>query len=172
MIDDTGVVVAFYLIGATTVLSALMVVAVRDLIHAVLFLVLTFVGIAGIYIVLSADFVAVAQILIYAGAISVLLVFAVMLTPAADRRNSETAFQAPAITLALMVLVLVTFVIYDTSWHVSGRPEFAVTAESLGRAFFKPYVVPFEVASVLLVAAMVGAIVLTREEDEEESHAV
>ncbi len=167
MIDDTGVVVAFYIIGATTIVSALMVAAVRDLVHAVLFLVITFVGIAGIYIVLSADFVAVAQILIYAGAISVLLVFAVMLTPASDRRNSETAFQAPAAFLALMVLVLVTFVIYDTTWHVAGRTEFSVTAASLGRAFFKPYVVPFEVASVLLVAAMVGAIVLTREDEDE-----
>ena len=171
MIDDAGIVVAFYIIGITTVLSALMVVVVRNLVHAVLFLVLTFVGIAGIYIVLSADFVAVAQILIYAGAISVLLTFAVMLTPAADRRNSETTFQAPAMVLALMVLVLVTFVIYDTSWHIAGRGEFAVTAESLGRAFFKPYIVPFEVASVLLVVAMVGAIVLTQDDEDEEARA-
>ncbi|MDE3097107.1 MAG: NADH-quinone oxidoreductase subunit J [Chloroflexota bacterium] len=167
MITDTGIVVAFYVIGITTVASALMVAAVRDLIHAVLFLVLSFVGVAGIYVVLSADFVAVAQILIYAGAISVLLVFAVMLTPAGDRRNSETAFRAPAAVLAGLVLAVTVFVIYDTNWRIASHGQFGATAASLGRAFFKPYIVPFEVASVLLVAAMVGAIALTQEEGED-----
>ena len=100
-----------------------MVAAVRNLIHAVLFLVLTFVGVAGIYIVLSADFVAMAQILIYAGAISVLLVFAVMLTPTADRKNSETAFQAPAFVLAVLVLAVTVFVIYDTNWRLASRGD-------------------------------------------------
>lgn len=164
MINDTGIVIAFYIIGATTVGSALMVATVRNLIHAVLFLVMTFVGVAGIYIVMSADFVAMAQILIYAGAISVLLVFAVMLTPSADRRNSETSFQLPALALALFVLTVTVFVIYDTNWQLANRGQFASTAASLGRAFLHPYVVPFEVASVLLVVAMVGAIVLTQEE--------
>jgi NADH-quinone oxidoreductase subunit J len=167
MITDPGIVIAFYVIGVTTVLSAIMVAAVRNLIHAVLFLVITFTGVAGIYIVLSADFVAMAQILIYAGAISVLLVFAVMLTPTGDRGNSETTFQAPALVLAGLVLAVVVFVIYDTSWSIASRGQFTTTAASLGHAFFQPYIVPFEVASVLLVAAMVGAIVLTQEEDEE-----
>lgn len=169
MITDTGIVIAFYVIGATTVVSALMVAAVRNLIHAVLFLVLSFVGVAGIYIVLSADFVAMAQILIYAGAISVLLVFAVMLTPSADRRNSETSFQAPALVLAVLVVAVTVFVIYDTNWQLAGRGEFAATAASIGQAFLHPYVVPFEVASVLLVAAMVGAIVLTQDEVPDAS---
>ena len=167
MITDTGIVVAFYVIAVTTVASALMVASVRDLVHAVLFLVLAFVGVAGIYVVLSADFVAVAQVLIYAGAISVLLVFAVMLTPAGDRRNSDTAFQGPALILAGLVLAVTVFVIYDTDWRIAAHGEFAATAAALGRAFFTPYVVPFEVASVLLVVAMVGAIVLTQEEGEE-----
>ncbi|MBF6600609.1 MAG: NADH-quinone oxidoreductase subunit J [Dehalococcoidia bacterium] len=171
MITDTGIVIAFYVIGASTVVSALMVAAVRNLIHAVLFLVITFTGVAGIYIVLSADFVAMAQVLIYAGAISVLLVFAVMLTPTGDRRNAETSFQAPALVLAGLLLAVVVFVIYDTDWRIASRGQFTTTASSLGRAFFSPYVVPFEVASVLLVAAMVGAIILTQDEDEEAGHA-
>lgn len=164
MIDDTGTVVAFWSFAVTTIVCALMVAAVRNLVHAVLFLVLSFVGVAGIYLVLSADFVAVAQVLIYAGAIAVLLTFAIMLTPAADRRNSETVFQAPAAVLAGLVLAVISFVAYDTDWRLAGRNEFPSTAASIGQAFFKPYVVPFEVASVLLVAAMVGAIVLTRDE--------
>ena len=170
MIDDLGIVVAFYVLAATTVACALAVAFVRELIQAVLFLALTFVGVAGIYVVLSADFVAVAQVLIYAGAIAVLMTFAVMLTPSADRKNSETAFQAPALVLAGLVLAVIVFVAYDTSWSISGRGAFPVTAEALGQAFLKPYVVPFEVASVLLMTAMIGAIVLTKE-DEDEPHA-
>ncbi|HYM14871.1 MAG TPA: NADH-quinone oxidoreductase subunit J [Dehalococcoidia bacterium] len=169
MINDTGIAVAFWVLAATTVGCALMVVMVRELIHAVLFLALCFVGVAGIYIVLSADFVAVAQILIYAGAIAVLMTFAVMLTPAADRENSETAFWAPAAVLAGLVLVVITYVTYATSWHIAGRGAFPATAASLGEAFLKPYVVPFEVASVLLMTAMIGAIVLTKEDEEPES---
>ena len=81
MIDDTAIVISFWALSLTTIGCALMVAAVRDLIHAVLFLALTFVGVAGIYIVLAADFVAVVQILIYAGAVGVLFTFAIMLTP-------------------------------------------------------------------------------------------
>lgn len=166
MIEDTGIVVAFWVIAVTTVICALMVAAVRELIQAVLFLALTFVGVAGIYIVLSADFVAVVQVLIYAGAIAVLMTFAVMLTPAADRKNSETAFQAPAAILAGLIIAVIVFVAYDTDWALSGRDAFPVTARAIGDALVDVYVVPFEVAAVLLTAAMVGAIVLAREEDD------
>jgi NADH-quinone oxidoreductase subunit J len=165
MITDTGIVVAFWVLAASTIGCALMVAAVRNLIHAVLFLALTFIGVAGMYVVLSADFVAVVQVLIYAGAVGVLMTFAIMLTPAADRRNSETPFQAPAAVLAGMVLAVVAFVAYDTDWHISDRGAFTTTAASLGEAFLKPYVVPFEIASVLLMTAMIGAIVLTREDE-------
>jgi len=167
MIDDAGIVVAFWILSATTIANALMVVMVRNLIHAVLFLALTFVGVAGLYIVLSADFVAVVQVLIYAGAVGVLMTFAIMLTPAADRENSETAFQLPAMVLAGLVLSVLVFVAYDTNWQLSGREAAATTARSLGEAFLKPYVVPFEVASVLLLTAMIGAIVLTREDADD-----
>lgn len=171
MIADNGIVIAFYVLAITTGICALMVAAVRELIQAVVFLALTFVGIAGIYIVLSADFVAVAQVLIYAGAVAVLMTFAVMLTPAADRKNSETAFQLPAAILAGLLFAVVVFVIYDTNWRISGREAFPATAASLGEAFLKPFVVPFEIASVLLLTAMVGAIVLTKEEDDEGADA-
>ncbi len=169
MIEDTGIVVAFWGLAITTIGCALMVAAVRELIQAVIFLALAFVGVAGIYIVLSADFVAVVQVLIYAGAIAVLMTFAVMLTPAADRKNSETVFQGPAAILAGLVLAVIVFVIFDTDWQISNRAAFPATAASLGEAFLKPYVVPFEVASVLLMTAMVGAIVLTKEEEGEDA---
>jgi NADH-quinone oxidoreductase subunit J len=169
VIDDTGIVIAFWILSATTIGCALMVAAVRNLIHSVLFLALTFVGVAGIYIVLSADFVAVVQVLIYAGAVGVLMTFAIMLTPGADRLNTATVFQAPALVLSGLVLGVIVFVAYDTDWHVSDRGAFATTARSLGEAFMKPYIVPFEVASVLLATAMIGAIILSREERDERA---
>ena len=97
------------------------------------------------------------------------MTFAVMLTPAADRKNSDTAFRAPAAALAGLVLALIVFVSYDTSWQIADRPEFGATAASIGEALLRPYVVPFEVASVLLMTAMVGAIVLTKDEEGEDA---
>ena len=93
--DDAGTVIAFWVLAAITVGSALMVVAARNLIHAVVFLIVSFMGVAGLYITLSADFVAVTQILIYVGAISILMLFAIMLTPTADRTNAETFLRLP-----------------------------------------------------------------------------
>ena len=166
MIDETGIVIAFWVLSVTSIACSLAVAFVRNLIHAVLFLALTFVGVAGIYIVLSADFVAVVQVLIYAGAVGVLMTFAIMLTPAADRLNSETAFQIPAALIGIAFAAIVIIVIADTDWNISNREAFVTTAESLGQAFLKPYVVPFEIASVLLMTAMIGAIVLTREDSD------
>jgi NADH-quinone oxidoreductase subunit J len=71
--------------------------------------------------------------------------------------------------LAGLVLVIIVFASYDTTWKIAYRPEFTATAASLGQALLKPYVVPFEVASVLLMTAMVGAIVLTKEEEGEDA---
>jgi NADH-quinone oxidoreductase subunit J len=168
LIDDIGIIIAFYVLAGTSVACALLVAFARNLIHAVLFLALTFVGVAGVYVVLSADFVAVVQVLIYAGAVGVLMTFAIMLTPASDRENSATVFQIPAALLGLMVAGVAIFVAYDTDWVIANRPAFTTTARAIGDAFLEPYVVAFEVASVLLVTAMIGAIILTREEHGDE----
>jgi len=167
MIDDPGIVIAFWMLAITTVLCAVSVLWVQNLIHAVLFLALTFVGVAGLYIVLSADFVAVVQILIYAGAVGVLMTFAVMLTPAADRTNAWTSFEFPAIVVAGLVVAILMYVIFESDWNTTDGPGLATTARALGEAFLKPYVVPFEVASVLLMTAMIGAIVLSREDEDD-----
>jgi NADH:ubiquinone oxidoreductase subunit 6 (subunit J) len=163
-VDDPGVVVAFWVLSVLTVGGALMVVAARNLIHAVLFLVLSFVGVAGLYLTLSADFVAVAQVLIYAGAISVLMLFAIMLTPEASRDNAETVFRAPALVLAALLTVAVVYVTFETDWREATRGPFTETAQAIGEALVDPFVLPFEIAAVLLTAAMIGAILLVRED--------
>src|SRR2546425_11304279 len=100
--DDTGTVVAFYMLSALTIVSALGVVVVRNLIHAVVFLILSFVGVAGLYITLSADLIGVTQVLVYAGAGSVLILFAIVLTPTGDRGNQETVLRLPSFLLSLV----------------------------------------------------------------------
>lgn len=156
--------VAFWVLAVLTVGAAAGVVLVRNLIHAVLFLVLSFVGIAGLYITLSADFVAVVQVLIYVGAVSVLILFAIMLTPLAGRDNAEGVLRAPAAILSGLVAATIAFVVVDTDWPQATRGPFSETAAAIGEALLDPFVLPFEIASVLLVAAMIGAIVLVRED--------
>ena len=141
-----------------------MVIVVRNLLHAVLFLILSFVGVAGLYITLSADFVAVAQVLIYAGAISVLMIFAVMLTPRSGRDNAENLLQFPALILAGLSATAVGFIAIETEWREAGRTSFDATAPSIGDALLSPFVLPFEIAAVLLAAAMIGAIVVVSED--------
>ena len=162
--DDTGTVAAFWILATITAGSALMVVAVRNLIHAVVFLILSFLGVAGLYVTLSADFVAVAQVLIYAGAVSVLILFAIMLTPRAGRDNAETFLRLPALLLAILVGFTIGFVSLETDWAIADRGGFDETASAIGEALLSKYVLPFEMASVLLLVAMLGAILLVRPE--------
>jgi NADH-quinone oxidoreductase subunit J len=163
-LEDSGSIVAFWLLAALTVGSALGVVAVRDLIRAVVLLITSFLGVAGLYITLSADFVAVVQVLIYAGAISVLILFAIMLTPRAGRDNAETFLQLPGLLLAGLVAFTIGLVSLETEWSVVENGGFEETASVIGEALLSKYVLPFEMASVLLLAAMMGAILLVRPE--------
>jgi NADH:ubiquinone oxidoreductase subunit 6 (subunit J) len=163
-VEDVGSIVAFWMLSVITVAAALMVVAARNLIHAVFFLILSFVGVAGLYITLSADFVAVTQILIYAGAVSVLILFAILLTPRAARDNAETFLQVPGLVVAALVAVTMGAIALATDWNEASRGPFSETAEAIGEALLDKYVLPFEIASVVLLAAMVGAIVLVRED--------
>jgi NADH-quinone oxidoreductase subunit J len=121
-------------------------------------------GVAGLYITLSADFVAVTQILIYAGAISVLMIFAIVLTPRGDRANAEGFLRFPALLLAALLTATLIFVAIDTDFTISDRQGFEETASVIGEALLDKYVLPFEIASVLLLVSMLGAIILVRSE--------
>jgi len=166
--DDTGVVIAFYVLAAMTIGSALSVVIVRNIIHAVVGLIGTFAGLAGLYVTLSADFIAIAQILIYIGAISILFLFAIVLSPRASRGNTETFMRFPALALAGLVGAVLTYAAVDTSWNVTNEEGFEETAATIGELLLDQYVLPFEIASVLLLVAVIGAIVLVRPEPMEE----
>jgi len=164
LMDDTGTVIAFWILSVLSIGSALGVVGARNLIHAVIFLIISFVAIAGLYVTLSADFVAVTQVLLYVGAISVLFLFAIVLTPRSGRDNAESFLRLPALALSTLVAVTMAYVAIDTDWTNANREGFTDTASAIGDALLGKYVLPFEIASVLLLVAMIGAIVLVRPE--------
>lgn len=184
--DSTGVVIAFWVLSAITVGSALAVFLSRNLMHAVVFLILAFVGNAGLFLTLSADFIAVAQVLIYAGAISVLLVFAVMLTPLSSRDNGNSLYVVPGVLAGLGIAAVIVFVSVDVDWsqiapglgrvvdwtnvELTGDAlaarSFDDTIERIGELLLGRYVLAFEVASVLLLFALLGAITLVQEDPD------
>ena len=163
--DETGIVIAFWVLTVITLGSALLIVVVRNIFHAVLSLIVSFLGIAGLYIVLSADFIAVAQVLVYAGAVSVLMLFALMLTPREARDNAGNYLQLPGLALAIVVGGLVSVAAISTEWQeLEDDRGFDATSQLIGEALIDKWVLPFEVAGVLLLIAMIGAIMLVRED--------
>lgn len=160
--DGFGVTTAFWGLSALAVGAAMGIMLARSLLHAVLWLILAFVGLAGLFVTLSADFVAVAQVLVYAGAVGVLVVFAIMLTPNSQTGNSETRMVGPGLFVAAVVSGVMVYIASETDWSTATRGDYAATALEIGTALTNRYLLPFEVASVLLIGAMVGAIVLVR----------
>ncbi len=165
--NDPVVFVAFVILAAVMLASALAVVLLRNIIYCALFLALSFLSVAGLYILLNAEFLAAVQILIYAGAVMILLLFAIMLTqrantPASNPPNSQAAIAG---IVAVVLFGLLTLVLGRTSWLVGGsQVPTQSNTELLGQALFGSYVLPFEIASVLLLVAMIGAIVIARED--------
>ncbi len=159
--------IIFLIVGAVTLIAGLLVVTVRDLVHAALWLVATLFGVAIIYTLLNAGFLAVVQVVVYIGAIAILFIFAVMLT---RRQAADTGASVNKNWWAGALLAVLTFaglVYLLQSWggfskQVSAIPSGFDAINQLGNALTSPagYVLPFEVASVLLLAALVGAVYL------------
>jgi NADH:ubiquinone oxidoreductase subunit 6 (subunit J) len=157
----------FIVLSLVSLGAAVMVVTSRSLFRSALWLILAFFGIAAIFILLQAEFLAVVQVLIYVGAISTLIIFAIMLSstvmdPKSQRFNEQWGVVAGfAVLLFVILLALLTRV----QWPIAMEPVPPDAIARLGEAFVGPYVVPFEVASVLLVVAMIGAIIIARERE-------
>ncbi len=166
--SDVGFHLAFWSLSAITIGAALMVIVSRNLIHAVVFLILSFIGVAGLYITLSAEFIAVVQILVYVGAIAVLMLFAIMLTPRAGRDNAETAMRLPALVLMGLIIAAGTFIGLETDWGSMRGEAIDNQTRIIGESLINEFVLPFEIAAVLLTAALVGAIALAREDPEDD----
>jgi NADH:ubiquinone oxidoreductase subunit 6 (subunit J) len=153
----------FIAVSAVTLVAALMVVTARSLVHSALWLVLTLFGVGVVYALLNAGFFAVAQVLIYIGAIAILFIFAVMLTRKVmqDTGPQENSNWWLAALIAAGMFVGLFFLLNSWGGFSTPLPVLAnegATLAELGKALVGPYLLPFELASVLLVAAMIGAI--------------
>lgn len=159
--------ILFIVFGVITLGAALMVVTRRNVFHAALFLVLSFFGVAGLFVLLEAPFLAAVQLFIYIGGIAVLIIFAIMLTREMMNPNIPGAnrqwWAAALVTLALFALMGWVAVRYE--WEAAPGPVPEHSIAVLGQALVDPegFVLPFEVASVLLLAALVGAVTIARE---------
>jgi NADH:ubiquinone oxidoreductase subunit 6 (subunit J) len=160
--------VLFLVLAAVLLGSSLLVVTLRDIIRCGLALIAAFGALAGIYVMLGAPFVAAAQVIVYIGAIAVLILFAVMLTQA---KNAPTrlVFQTqaiPAAIAAIALAVIVALTVTATDWGEVGS-RIATATDALARLLFNEYVLPFEVVSVLLLAAVIGGVFLAKREDRD-----
>jgi NADH-quinone oxidoreductase subunit J len=161
--DVLFVVLAGILLG-----SALLVVTLRDIIRCGIAMVAAFGALAGIYVMLGAPLVAAAQVLVYIGAIAVLILFAVMLTQAKNA-PARLVFQTQAVPAAIAAVVLAVIValsVVSTDWGaVSTR--LTTATDALARLLFNDYILPFEIVSVLLLAAVIGGVFLAKREDRD-----
>ncbi|MEE4541904.1 NADH-quinone oxidoreductase subunit J [Streptomyces sp. V4-01] len=165
-LSPTGVEITFVLVGLATLGAALLTVTTRQLVHAALWLVVALGGLAIEYLLLTAEFIAWVQVLIYVGSVVVLLLFGLMLTkapigrsPDADSENRWVAFAVAA--AAAVTLVWVVADAFRSSWiNLHGTVQ--GSSRATGASLFRHWVLPFEALSVLLLAALVGAIVLSR----------
>ncbi len=166
MNEQDWVNVAFYCLAVMLVLSAFAVVALPRIVHSALSLVLVFLSISGLYVLLQSDFLAAVQIIIYVGAVTVLVLFAIMLTNRSYAPDSNPPNSQWVIAGVVAVAVLGMLLLVINSGDFSTASQVPLTGDptvSIGQAILKEYFLPFEVAAMLLLGAMIGAIVIARE---------
>jgi NADH-quinone oxidoreductase subunit J len=160
-----GLEIAFWVLAIVGIAAALAVVLLRDVFRAALSLILCFLAVAGIYVTLSADFLAAVQILIYVGAISILIILAIMLTREVQQGSPSNRLRIPAFIVAILFLGVVVFTLINTPWQVSTAPPLEPTTSALAGKLLGEggFILTIEIAASLLLAAILGAIVLVRE---------
>jgi len=166
----SGEMLAFVMLALVALSGALLLVILKKVIHMVVAAVFTFISIAGLYVLLSAEFVAAVQILIYSGAITIMMLFGIMLTKHNDEDRSK-----PNKLRHLFVLLGIAgfaFVVYSGIYNLDIPVEqvalHEANTEQIGMELYSKYIIPFELTSVLLLVALVGAVILAKREDKEE----
>jgi NADH-quinone oxidoreductase subunit J len=166
----SGELLAFISLSLVAIIGGMLLLNLTKVVHMVVALVFSFISIAGIYVLLSAEFVAVVQILIYSGAITIIMLFGIMLT-----RHHDTQEQKAGIWKKLILLLAIAgfglavyMGIYDL--EIPGKPAslHKSNTEQIGMELYSKYIIPFEVTSVILLVALVGAIILAKKDDNEK----
>jgi NAD(P)H-quinone oxidoreductase subunit 6 len=162
-------VITEWLFGLLTVASAALVAFSPKLLHAGFSLLFTFFGVSGLYVLLGADFLAATQVLVYIGGILVLLLFGILLTnamPSADL-FSRPARRRQGVALGAALLALLLTAVWRTPWPLATAVSAEATTAQIGRGFMTQWLLPFEVASILLLGALVGALHLARQRSDD-----
>jgi len=163
--------IAFYLFSAVLIASAVMVIAGRNPVHSVLFLILAFFNAAGLFVLLGAEFLAMILVIVYVGAVAVLFLFVVMMLDVDFAELKRGTLQYIPISLLVGGVLMAELVFYIASqWHfavaaphvlASAKPSHLTNTEALGRILYTDYIYYFQIAGLILLVAMIGAIVLT-----------
>ena len=157
--------VLLWILGALMIGSGLLVVTMRDIIRCGLAMIVCFMALAGIYVLMGVPLLGAAQVIVYIGAISVLILFAIMLTQTKDA-PSRLVFQTqavPAAIASIVIAVVLALAIGATDWGEAAK-RVRLTAEAMSSVLFNSFVLPFEIVSVLLLAAVIGGIYLAKRE--------
>ncbi|MBO1000434.1 NADH-quinone oxidoreductase subunit J [Bacillus sp. SD075] len=165
----SGELIAFIGLALVAIVGGVLLITLTKVVHMVIALVFTFLGIAGIYMLLSAEFVAIVQILIYSGAITIVMLFGIMLTKHQENDAPAKGGWGNFSLLAAIAgfAVAVYLGIYNLDIPVQPTALHEENTKQIGIELFSKYVIPFELMSVLLLVALVGAIVLAKKDDEE-----
>jgi NADH-quinone oxidoreductase subunit J len=168
----SGSFVAFFILSLLTIGGAVFMISFTRVVHMVISLGITFLSIAGLFVLLEAEFVAVSQVLVYSGAISILMLFGIMLTKhdASDEGSGRSWKNIGSLIFVVVLFLLMFLGIQNTVW-----PSPSATAETnasnvkqIGLEVFTHFVIPFELVSVLLLVALVGAIIMAKKEGNNE----
>ncbi|HWP58789.1 MAG TPA: NADH-quinone oxidoreductase subunit J [Candidatus Acidoferrales bacterium] len=165
---DPGAII-FYAIAVVVIGSAAVVAFSRNIIYSAFSLLGTFAGVAGLYVLLGADFVAAVQVLIYVGGILIIILFAVMLTHRITdvEITNRAVGRGPAVVLTALLIVLLVQALRETSWIKAKETSYAPTTTTIGDMFLEHYLLPFELASLVLLVALIGAATISRKETKE-----
>lgn len=164
-----GFTIAFWLLAAISVASALAVVLLTNIFRAALLLALCFLAVAGLYVLLNADFLAAVQVLIYVGAVAILILLAIMLTREVSTGSPSNKLRLPAFILSFLLLVVLVYSFLSSPWPiVEGLPAEPTTSLLAARLFgAQGFVLPVEVVAVLVLVSALGSIVLVREREDK-----
>lgn len=176
--ESFAIDLAFWILCICTVISAIAVIQIQDLFRSALFLIVTFLGVAGLFILLGAEFLAGVQLMVYVGAISVLIIFAILMTRDLEEGNPSHSFRLPVAIVAIIFILFAYYIITQgTDWNgrlisenldaeqqkVAATVFFKESIPSLARMLLTDFVLAFEMVSVLLLAAALGALALVRD---------
>lgn len=165
----SGEFFAFISLALVAIIGAMLMIQLTKVVHMVVALVFTFVSIAGLFVLLSAEFVAAVQVLIYSGAITIIMLFGIMLTRHDDEESDQVSWRRKALILVgLFGFGLIMFLgIQDLSFGEQATTLHEENTKQVGMALYSKYIIPFELTSVVLLVALIGAIILAKKEEKE-----